>query len=210
MVSLDIAALVNFLLPGAILLYCRTLGVGRKRPAWIDILIVAGIYFVVTQLVFIWIEGKPQPLPTMESLPKSHSDATIWAVVLCAVPALIGTLWGLYTGRDTSTDNRPWYLRVMRWRHPFRTWHPADTVWDEVFRIDKVRQVDVYCKDGTIVSGYVGRVSTDSVRRDMLVCPIRASIRDLDGYLIRGDDVRTIEIKTVDPQRRSTGEHTNG
>ena len=210
MVSLDIAALINFLLPGAILLYCKAVGTDRKRPAWIDILFVAGFYFVATQLGFILIEGQPQPLPTMKSLPKTPSDGLRWAFFICVVPALIGVPWGLYAGRDTSTDNRPWYARVAKWRHPFRTWHSADTVWDEVFRIDKVRRVVVYCKDGMIVKGFVGRESTNSTRRDILVCPTLDSIGDLDGYLINGDDVRTIKIKTVDPQRQSTGKHTNG
>ena len=208
MVALDVAALVNFLLPGAILLYVRSLGINRKTPLLIEILVAAGVYFVLIQTVSILASGAPYPLPTMERLPKTPSDGIMWAVLLMVVPTFLGVILGLYSGRDTSTDKRKWYKRIFNLRHPFQTWRSTESVWTDLFRINKVRRVRVTCKNDKEYCGYAGMASTDPIQRDFLVCPTIDNLMDKDGIWINGDEIRTIELWTVDSNRVSASRNT--
>jgi hypothetical protein len=151
--------ILQFVVPGLIILFVRNQFISNKRPALNE----AALNYVVLSLAY---QGLVLPITSvLATAPKGAlSSPLAWAFLLFVGPGALGLLVGL--------NARQGWTRKLLGRIGLNVSHPVDSAWDWRFAACDECWVLAVLKDGTKWAGHLGGgsfMSTDRAERDLYI-----------------------------------------
>ena len=186
----NILLLLQFVVPGFLIVYFRSLFVTRRQAAFRDNL----LFFITVSVIYGFIT---LPLAGLLGPGTGVSKWQLWFTLLLAVPIAFGVLAGLAVQHG-------WVRRVLSF-FGLRMVSPYPTGWDWAFSIHKhASYVIVTLSDGVQIFGYFGSESlaaSDPASKDIFIEELydvtdgQWSTRPMkQGIWILGSDIRHIEF----------------
>lgn len=177
-----------FLLPGAIIIYVRSLFLtGRRRSHGeeaFSYVVITSVYFAATL---------PVVYNVLTATSRYFAMWLIWVVLFFIFP--------LVTGIAVGVASQHSWLRKVLGRAGLRIVHPVPTAWDWKFGQRDEHWLIIKLKDGTEFLGYYGRQSFASSDGERDIYVEQVFDRDGDGPWVplpQGLWVQVSEISTIE------------
>jgi hypothetical protein len=196
----NILILLQFVAPGFLIVYFRSLFVTRRQAAFKDNL----LFFVTVSVIYGFLALPLAPAFATAALTGHYLKWLAWALVLILLPILLGILAGVAVQRG-------WIKKVMT-RFRLQPVSPYPTGWDWSFsQLDGPTYLIVTLDDGTQIAGLFGERSlaaSDLANKDIFIEELYDLAESIwtarpakQGILISGKSIRHIEFM---PSRSET------